>query len=46
MHTHGFVYEHETAALLVCQINPEGVESYSDEMLFFYSNKFAWLLVT
>jgi len=36
----------ETAAMLVDQTNPVGVESFSYVSTFFCSNKFAWLLVT
>ena len=36
----------ETAAMLVSQTNPVGVELFSYGNAFFYSNKFAWILAT
>jgi len=36
----------ETAAMLVFQTNPVGVELFSYVNTFFCSNKFAWLLAT
>ena len=34
----------ETAAILVYQTNPTGVQLFSYGNTFFHSNKFAWLL--
>jgi len=36
----------ETAAMLVSQTNPVGVELFSYANAFFCSNKFAWMLAT
>jgi len=36
----------ETAAMLVYQTNPVGVELFSHLNTYFYSDIFAWLLVT
>jgi len=42
----GAVQNNETAAMLVFQTNPVGVELFSYVNTFFYSKKFAWLLAT